>query len=321
MGEPGGEAVGSRAGVAGDEYDRPAAPVRVLADQAGELGGGDRVAVDGERVPGAVREDLVRGGVVGEEVAPWLDLVRKLGLLVGALSTGLPTSLSVQVRGELASEDVGVLRLSALRGLFSTVIEDPVTFVNAPALAAERGVEASIDTESESPNHRSVVDVRAVAADATTVNVAGALSGPQQVEKIVQINGRNLDLRAEGVNLSINYDDQPGALAQIGEVLGRAGVNIEGLCAVTSGGGHAEVHVLVQDLEAALPALARSGLAVSSEQEVVVVALENRPGALGAVSRRLGEAGVNITLTYLATNTRLVLAADNLAAARAALGK
>ena len=123
------------------------------------------------------------------------------------------------------------------------------------------------------------------------------------------------------IDFTLLLDDQPGALAQIGEVLGRAGVNIEGLCAVTSGGGQAEVHVLVQDLEAALPALARSGLAVSSEQEVVVVALEARPGALGAVSRRLGEAGVNITLTYLATDTRLVLAADNLAAARAALGK
>jgi hypothetical protein len=127
--------------------------------------------------------------------------------------------------------------------------------------------------------------------------------------------------RVNHIDITLLLDDQPGALAQIGEVLGRAGVNIEGLCAVTSGGGQAEVHVLVQDLKAALPALARPGLSVTSEQEVVVVALEDRPGALGAVSRRLGEAGVNITLTYLATGTRLVLAADNLAAARAALGK
>jgi hypothetical protein len=77
------------------------------------------------------------------------------------------------------------------------------------------------------------------------------------------------------IDITLLLDDQPGALAQIGEVLGRAGVNIEGLCAVTSGGGQAEVHVLVQDLEAALPALARSGLSVTSEQEVVVVALED----------------------------------------------
>ena len=182
-----------------------------------------RLALAGEFVPDAVN---VGGGVVGEEVAPWLDLVRKLGLLVGALSAELPTNLSVQVRGELASEEVEVLRLSALRGLFSAVIEDQVTFVNAPALAAERGVEASITTASESPNHRRVADVRAVAADGSTVNVAGTLSGPQQVQKIVQINGRNLDLRAEGVNLIINYGDQPGALGKIGTVLGTAGVNI-----------------------------------------------------------------------------------------------
>jgi D-3-phosphoglycerate dehydrogenase / 2-oxoglutarate reductase len=193
-------------------------------DRAGtDVAASVKLALAGEFVPDAVN---VGGGVVGEEVAPWLDLVRKLGLLVGALSPELPASLSVQVRGELASEEVGVLRLSALRGLFSAVIEDPVTFVNAPALAAERGVEASISTATESPNHRSVVDVRAVTSDGSVVNVAGALSGPQLVQKIVQINGRNFDLRAEGVNLIINYIDRPGALGRIGTLLGEAGVNI-----------------------------------------------------------------------------------------------
>jgi D-3-phosphoglycerate dehydrogenase len=193
-------------------------------DRAGtDVAASVKLALAGEFVPDAVN---VGGGVVGEEVAPWLDLVRKLGLLVGALSPELPTSISVQVRGELASEEVEVLRLSALRGLFSAVIEDQVTFVNAPALAAERGVEAAINTASESPNHRSVVDVRGVSADGATVNVAGTLSGPQLVQKIVQINGRNLDLRAEGVNLIINYADQPGALGKIGTLLGGAGVNI-----------------------------------------------------------------------------------------------
>jgi D-3-phosphoglycerate dehydrogenase len=193
-------------------------------DRAGtDVAASVRLALAGEFVPDAVN---VGGGVVGEEVAPWLDLVRKLGLLVGALSPELPTNLSVQVRGELASEEVEVLRLSALRGLFSAVIEDQVTFVNAPALAAERGVEASISTAPESPNHRSVVDVRAVGIDGSVINVAGTLSGPQQVQKIVQINGRNLDLRAEGVNLIINYSDQPGALGKIGTLLGAAGVSI-----------------------------------------------------------------------------------------------
>ena len=194
-------------------------------DRAGtDVAASVKLALAGEFVPDAVN---VGGGVVSEEVAPWLDLVRKLGLLAGALSDELPTSLSVQVRGELAAEDVEVLRLSALRGLFSAVIEDQVTFVNAPAIAEERGVAADISTATESPNHRSVVDVRAVAADGSVVNVAGALSGPQQVEKIVQINGRNFDLRAQGIYLVINYADQPGALGKIGTLLGTAGVNIQ----------------------------------------------------------------------------------------------
>ncbi len=183
-----------------------------------------RLALAGEFVPDAVNVD---GGVVNEEVAPWLDLVCKLGVLVAALSDELPASLSVHVRGELASEDVEILRLSALRGLFSTVIEDAVTFVNAPALAAERGVSAEITTGSESPNHRSVVDVRAVASDGSVVNIAGTLSGPQLVQKIVQVNGRNFDLRAQGMNLVIRYVDQPGALGKIGTLLGAAGVNIQ----------------------------------------------------------------------------------------------
>jgi D-3-phosphoglycerate dehydrogenase / 2-oxoglutarate reductase len=193
-------------------------------DRAGtDVAASVKLALAGEFVPDAVN---VGGGVVGEEVAPWLDIVRKLGLLIGAFTAELPVSLSVQVRGELASEDVGVLRLSALRGLFSAVIEDQVTFVNAPALAAERGVVADISTATESPNHRSVVDVRAVYADGSVTNVTGTLSGPQQVQKIVQINGRNFDLRAEGVNLIINYVDQPGALGKIGSLLGTAGVDI-----------------------------------------------------------------------------------------------
>ena len=104
-------------------------------DRAGtDVAASVRLALAGEFVPDAVN---VGAGVVSEEVAPWLELVRKLGLLVGALATEPPSSLSVRVCGELASEDVEVLRLSALRGLFSTVTDQQVTFVNAPGLAAD----------------------------------------------------------------------------------------------------------------------------------------------------------------------------------------
>jgi D-3-phosphoglycerate dehydrogenase len=182
------------------------------------------LALAGEFVPDAVN---VKGGAVGEEVSPWLEIVRKQGVLLGALSTELPTSLSVDVRGELATEDVEILKLSALRGLFSAVIEDAVTFVNAPSLAEERGVTAEVTTASESENHRSVVDIRAVYGDGSVLNVAGTLTGTTQVEKIVNINGRNFDLRAEGKNLIVNYADQPGSLGRIGTLLGDAGIDIQ----------------------------------------------------------------------------------------------
>jgi hypothetical protein len=120
-------------------------------------------------------------------------------------------------------------------------------------------------------------------------------------------------------DLTLYLDDQPGELARVGDVLGQAGANIEGLCALTSGGGQAEVHILVQDPTPAFEALQRAGIKIIAEEEVIVLTIEDRPGTLGEVARKLGSADVNLTTAYLATNTRLVLAADNLAAAKSAL--
>jgi hypothetical protein len=120
-------------------------------------------------------------------------------------------------------------------------------------------------------------------------------------------------------DLTLYLDDQPGELALVGDVLGKAGANIAGLCAVPSGGGQAEVHILVEDPTPAFEALQHAGIRVASEQEVIVLEIQDRPGALGEVARKLANANVNLTTAYLATNTRLVLAADNLAEAKAAL--
>ncbi|QTI67764.1 phosphoglycerate dehydrogenase [Gordonia polyisoprenivorans] len=182
-----------------------------------------RLALAGHFVPDAVN---IVGGSVDEEVAPWLEMARKLGVLVGAISSDLPTSLVVDVRGELAASNVDVLGLSALRGLFEAALTEPITFVNAPKVAQERGVTSEVTTATESPNHRSVVDVKAVFADGSVHNVAGSLSEPRQVEKIVNINGRNFDMRAEGLNLLVSYTDQPGSLGKIGTLLGDAGIDI-----------------------------------------------------------------------------------------------
>ena len=120
-------------------------------------------------------------------------------------------------------------------------------------------------------------------------------------------------------DLTVFLDDEPGELARLGRVLGGCGVNIDGLCAVSSGGGVAEIHILVEDTEDALVALNNASIEVGFEQEVVVIDVEDRPGALGEIAERLGDSGVNLKLAYLATATRLVLAADDLARAKSIL--
>ena len=121
-------------------------------------------------------------------------------------------------------------------------------------------------------------------------------------------------------DITVYLDDEPGELARITRLLGEAEVNILGFCAVRSGGGKSEVHLLVDDVPAAFSTLTAAGAEIASEQEVMVMPVSDRPGVLGDAARKLGDAGINITLAYVATDTRLVFAADDLAAAKAALG-
>jgi D-3-phosphoglycerate dehydrogenase len=182
-------------------------------------------ALRGEFVPDAV--NVISGGVVGEEVRPWLPLTHKLGTVLAALAGASPASVTVDVRGELAAEEISVLRLAALRGIFAGVIDEQVTFVNAPRLAQERGVAVAVVTASESPSHRSVVSVRGIFADGTGHSVSGTLSGLAQVEKLVEVDGRHFDLRAQGEAILVEYPDRPGVMGLVGTLLGQAGVNIE----------------------------------------------------------------------------------------------
>ncbi|MPZ72194.1 MAG: ACT domain-containing protein [Nitriliruptorales bacterium] len=110
-------------------------------------------------------------------------------------------------------------------------------------------------------------------------------------------------------------DDQPGVLARLGEAAGKAGINIEGVSAFT-GQGKGVVHVLVPDAEQALEALSAAGLDVRAARDVIVVDIEDRPGALGEFTRRLADENINVEQAYLATNNRLVLAVDDIDRAR-----
>src|SRR5699024_5697483 len=118
-------------------------------------------ALAGDFVPDAVN---VSGGKVSEEVALWLNLATKLGAVAAKLLDGAPASVRVTARGELSSESIDALGLAALRGTFSGVLDEQVTFVNAPSIAEQRGVALEVKSQDPSVTHRSVLEVKVVAA-------------------------------------------------------------------------------------------------------------------------------------------------------------
>jgi D-3-phosphoglycerate dehydrogenase len=99
--------------------------------------------------------------------------------------------------------------------------------VNAPKLAEDLGVHMELVTEPESANHRSLVTVQASLPDGGVVTASGTLTGLDGIQKLVEVNGRSFDLRAEGTVLLLEYPDRPGVMGTVGTLLGEAGVNIE----------------------------------------------------------------------------------------------
>jgi hypothetical protein len=124
-------------------------------------------------------------------------------------------------------------------------------------------------------------------------------------------------------DLGVTVEDRPGGLADIGEALGNAGINIEGLCGMGLG-DRGVIHLLVEDGAAARAALEGAGLTVESESEAIVSEIPGdgvrTPGTLGKMARAVADAGVNMKALYLATNNRAVAVTDDNAKARAALG-
>lgn len=185
-----------------------------------------RLALAGDLVPDAVN---VAGGVIDEYVRPGLPLTEKLGQVFAGLADGPIASLDIEVHGELAERNVEALRLAALKGLFSKVVSDPVSYVNAPLLAEQRNIEVRFSVDAVSESYRNVITLRGALTDGTQVSVSGTLTGPKQVEKIVEVNGYEVELPIPEHLIVFSYTDRPGIVASYGNLLGEAGVNIAGL--------------------------------------------------------------------------------------------
>jgi D-3-phosphoglycerate dehydrogenase len=202
-----------------------------------------RLALAGELVPDAVN---VQGGVIAEDVKPGLPLAEKLGRIFTALAGEVAARLDVEVRGEITQHDVKVLELSALKGVFEDVVDETVSYVNAPLFAQERGVEVRLTTSSESPDHRNLVIVRGTLADGQEVSVSGTLAGPKHIQKVVAVGDESVDLVLADHMAFLRYADRPGVVGTIGRILGEAGVNIAGMqVARAAAGGEALVALTV----------------------------------------------------------------------------
>jgi D-3-phosphoglycerate dehydrogenase len=185
-----------------------------------------RLALAGELVPDAVN---VAGGVIAPDVRPGIPLIEKLGRIFTALAHDSVTQIEVEVAGEIANLDVKSLELAALKGVFTDVVSEKVSYVNAPVLAEQRGVAVRLLTTTEAEDYRNVLTIRGLLQDGTQVSVAGTLTGPKQVQKLVGINGYDVEIPISEHLVVMFYSDRPGVIGTIGHILGMNQINIAGM--------------------------------------------------------------------------------------------
>ncbi len=185
-----------------------------------------KLALEGDLVPDAVN---VAGGVIDPFVRPGIALVEQLGQFFTALAPSALTSLDIEVRGELAAYDVSVYRLAALKGIFTNIVSENVSYVNAPLFAEQRGIETRLIVEAESPLYRNITILRGTLSDGSVLTVAGTLAGTRMVPKVVGINDYEIEVSIARHHVVMRYADRPGIVAIYGQRLGAANINIESL--------------------------------------------------------------------------------------------
>ena len=157
-----------------------------------------------------------------------------------AIAGELPVTMEVQVRGDIAEHDSSILATSALKGALIATGSEDVTYVNTPALAEARGITSTVNSAPDSPMYRSYISLHIACAGGRSIIVDGTLMGIRKVEKIISVDGFELDLPPTDNLLFLRYADKPGMVGIVGNALGKAGVNIAGMqVARTNAGGDA----------------------------------------------------------------------------------
>jgi D-3-phosphoglycerate dehydrogenase len=208
------------------------------------------LALRGDFVPFAVN---VAASEAAETVRPFLPLAERVGRLFTGLAGGAPGTLEIEYEGEIADYDCRVLTLSILKGVLAPVVDEPVSFVNAPHMAEQRGINVR---ETKSSEARDYVNLIAVRGDQGT-HVAATLFGKQQLPRIVGIDGHSVDLPPARHMLVVHNDDSPGVIGRVGTVLGDAHINISNMDVGQSPSGEAALMVIATETPVPADVVAR----------------------------------------------------------------
>ncbi|MHB1582382.1 MAG: phosphoglycerate dehydrogenase [Acidimicrobiales bacterium] len=209
------------------------------------------LALAGDFVPYAVN---VAATEVSETVRPYMPLAEQLGRFFGCLHEGLPDRLEIEFQGGLASAATGILTLSALKGLFASTTEEPVSYVNAPQLADERGLEVRETSTATSHDFKNLVTLRS-----GTHSVSGTLAGAGvRVEpRVVMVDDHDVEVPPSEHMLVVRNDDRPGMIGVVGTALGDEGISISSMAVGPSPETGTALMVLSTDKPASDAALGR----------------------------------------------------------------
>jgi D-3-phosphoglycerate dehydrogenase len=195
------------------------ASTREAQDKAGDtIASMVQLALAGEFVPFAVN---VNAAEASETIRPFLPLAERLGSLFVSLVGGLPAELEIYCEGEIAGYDTRILELAVLKGFFGAISDEPVTYVNAPQLAKQHGVEVREVSSATSPDFVNLLSLRGGGH-----SISGTLAGPKAAQRIVNIDDTPFDVPPVDNMVVIQNDDRPGVIGTVGTLLGDAGVNI-----------------------------------------------------------------------------------------------
>lgn len=198
------------------------------------------LALAGDLVPLAVN---LAASEVPEAVRPFVPLAERLGQLFASLNEGAPSQLDIEYHGQLADHDTRVLNLAVLKGLFGGVSQEPVTFVNAPRIAADRGVEVVTRSSAALQEYVNLVVVRG--GDHA---VGGTLLGLRHEPRIVMLDEHTVELPPSPNLLVVRNEDRPGMIAAVATALAAAGVNIDDMHLGRSAEGRPALQVLATDV-------------------------------------------------------------------------